>query len=254
MAGELHGRRVAILATDGVERVELEQPRSALHDAAAQTDLLSLHGGEIQARNNDLDPAGTFGVDGLVADASVDDYDALLLPGGRVNPDRLRMDRAAVGFVRDFVGSGKPVAAICHGPWTLLEAGVVRGRTITSFPSLRTDLRNAGANVVDQRWPGMAPSSPAARRRTCPRSARRSSSCSPGRPRAPGTARAPHPDPRLPGVTARRAGRRSPAGRSQLIAAPRRRMLADRGVPLAPAWRATRRPARPRTAPSRKPG
>jgi protease I len=150
MAGELHGRRVAILATDGVERVELEQPRSALHDAAAQTDLLSLHGGEIQARNNDLDPAGTFGVDGLVADAAVDDYDALLLPGGTVNPDRLRMDRAAVGFVRDFVGSGKPVAAICHGPWTLLEAGAVRGRTITSFPSLRTDLRNAGANVVDQ--------------------------------------------------------------------------------------------------------
>ena len=150
MAGELHGRRVAILATDGVERVELEQPRSALHDAAAQTDLLSLHGGEIQARNNDLDPAGTFGVDGLVSDASVDDYDALLLPGGTVNPDRLRMDRAAVGFVRDFVGSGKPVAAICHGPWTLLEAGAVRGRTITSFPSLRTDLRNAGANVVDQ--------------------------------------------------------------------------------------------------------
>jgi protease I len=150
MAGELHGRRVAILATDGVERVELEQPRSALHDAGAQTDLLSLHGGEIQARNNDLDPAGTFGVDGLVADAAVDDYEALLLPGGTVNPDRLRMDRAAVGFVRDFVGSGKPVATICHGPWTLLEAGVVRGRTITSFPSLRTDLRNAGANVVDQ--------------------------------------------------------------------------------------------------------
>ena len=148
MAGELHGRRVAILATDGVERVELEQPRSALHDAGAQTDLLSLHGGEIQARNNDLDPAGTFGVDGLVADAAVDDYEALLLPGGTVNPDRLRMDRAAVGFVRDFVGSGKPVAAICHGPWTLLEAGAVRGRTITSFPSLRTDLRNAGANVV----------------------------------------------------------------------------------------------------------
>jgi protease I len=150
MARELQGIRVAILATDGVERVELEQPRSALHDAAAQTDLLSLHGGEIQARNNDLDPAGTFRVDGLVADAAVDDYDALLLPGGTVNPDRLRMDRAAVGFVRDFVGSGKPVAAICHGPWTLLEAGTVRGRTITSFPSLRTDLRNAGANVVDQ--------------------------------------------------------------------------------------------------------
>jgi protease I len=150
MAGQLDGRRVAILAADGVERVELEQPREALQRAGANTDVLSLHEGEIQARNHDLDAAGTFPVDGLVASASVEDYDALLLPGGTVNPDKLRVDEAAVGFVRDFVGTGKPVAAICHGPWTLVEAGVVSGRTLTSWPSVRTDLRNAGANVVDQ--------------------------------------------------------------------------------------------------------
>jgi protease I len=150
MAGTLRGRRVAILAADGVERVELEQPRAALDEAGAQTDLLSVHGGDIQARNNDLDAAGTFSVDGLVADAFVGDYDALLLPGGTVNPDQLRVDPDAVAFVRDFVDSGKPVAAICHGPWTLIEAGVVSGRTLTSFPSIRTDLRNAGATVVDE--------------------------------------------------------------------------------------------------------
>ncbi|MDQ1720578.1 MAG: protease [Pseudonocardiales bacterium] len=150
MAGKLSGKRVAILAADGVERVELEQPRNALQEAGASTDLLSLQDGEIQARDNDLDPAGTFGVDGLVADASVEDYDALLLPGGTVNPDKLRIDDGAVGFVRDFVNSGKPVAAICHGPWTLVEAGVVSGRTLTSYPSIRTDLRNAGATVVEQ--------------------------------------------------------------------------------------------------------
>jgi protease I len=150
MAGELKGKRVAILAADGVERVELEQPRQALDEAGANTELLSLHDGSIQARNNDLDAAGTFDVDGLVRSASVDDYDALLLPGGTVNPDKLRVDESAVGFVRDFVSSGKPVASICHGPWTLLEAGVVSGRTITSFPSIRTDLRNAGAHVVDE--------------------------------------------------------------------------------------------------------
>lgn len=150
MADELHGTRVAIVATDGVERVELEQPRQALQDAGASTDLLSLHDGEIQARDHDLDAAGTFDVDGLVEAASVDDYDALLLPGGTVNPDQLRVDPDAVGFVRDFMTAGKPVAAICHGPWTLIEAGVVEGRTLTSYPSIRTDLRNAGANVVDQ--------------------------------------------------------------------------------------------------------
>ncbi|MDV8002954.1 type 1 glutamine amidotransferase domain-containing protein [Rhodococcus sp. IEGM 1408] len=150
MAADLQGRRVAILAADGVERVELEQPREALDRAGARTEILSVGEGEIQARDNDLDPAGTFSVDGLVAEASVADYDALVLPGGTVNPDKLRVEQDAVAFVRDFVESGKPVAAICHGPWTLIEAGVVTGRTLTSFPSIRTDLRNAGADVVDQ--------------------------------------------------------------------------------------------------------
>jgi protease I len=150
MTEMLRGRRVAILAADGVERVELEKPREALERAGAQTEVLSIHDGEIQARENDLDAAGTFAVDGLVAHASVTDYDALLLPGGTVNPDQLRVDPDAVSFVREFVESGKPVAAICHGPWTLIEAGVVGGRTLTSFPSIRTDLRNAGADVVDQ--------------------------------------------------------------------------------------------------------
>src|SRR5215218_769287 len=150
MAEQLPGTRVAILAADGVERVELEQPRDALRQAGAQTDLLSVHDREIQARNHDLEPAGTIPVDGLVADAAVEDYDALLLPGGTINPDKLRRDKAAVAFVRDFVSSGKPVAAICHGPWTLVEAGVVSGRTLTSYQSIRTDLRNAGAKVVDQ--------------------------------------------------------------------------------------------------------
>lgn len=150
MAKQLQGTRVAILAADGVERVELEQPRQAVQDAGATTSLLSLHDGEIQARDHDLDSAGTFSVDALVESVSVDDYDALLLPGGTVNPDQLRADDAAVAFVRDFVTSGKPVASICHGPWTLIEAGVAQGRTLTSFPSIRTDLRNAGATVVDE--------------------------------------------------------------------------------------------------------
>ena len=146
----LSGRRVAILAADGVERVELEQPRQALEDAGARTFVVSIAGGEIQARNNDLEDAGTFAVDQLVATASVDDYDALLLPGGTVNPDKLRMQPVAVQFVRDFVVSGKPVASICHGPWNFVEADVARGRRLTSFPSVRTDLRNAGATVVDE--------------------------------------------------------------------------------------------------------
>ncbi|CCH87443.1 Intracellular protease 1, PfpI family [Modestobacter italicus] len=150
MAGELNGRRVAILAADGVERVELEQPRRALDDAGARTDVVSITSGEIQARDHDLEDAGTFGVDRLVGAASVDDYDALLLPGGTVNPDKLRMEPAAVAFVRDFVQSGKPVASICHGPWNFVEADVARGRRLTSWPSVRTDLRNAGAEVVDE--------------------------------------------------------------------------------------------------------
>jgi protease I len=150
VAGALDGRTVAILAADGVERVELEQPRQALDDAGATTVVVSLAPGEIQARNNDLEDAGTFPVDRVVGDVAVDDFDALLLPGGTVNPDKLRMDPVAVRFVRDFAESGKPVASICHGPWTLLEAGVVRGRRLTSWPSVRTDLRNAGAEVVDE--------------------------------------------------------------------------------------------------------
>ena len=150
MAADLQGKRVAILAADGVERVELEQPREALEQAGAQTEVLSIHGGEIQARENDLDAAGTFTVDFDEFSISVESDDALLLPGGTVNPDQLRVDKDAVSFVREFVESGKPVAAICHGPWTLIEAGVAEGRTLTSFPSIRTDLRNAGADVVDQ--------------------------------------------------------------------------------------------------------
>jgi protease I len=147
---ELQGQRIAILAADGVERIELEQPRGALHGAGAQTELLSIHDGEIEARQYDLQPAATFPVDKVVAQASVDDYDALVLPGGAVNPDKLRMDGDAVAFVKAFADSGKPIAAICHAPWTLLEAGVVRGRRLTSWPSIRTDLRNAGAEVVDE--------------------------------------------------------------------------------------------------------
>jgi protease I len=141
---------VAILAADGVERVELEEPRRALDDAGARTEVVSISAGEIQARDHDLEDAGTFSVDRGVDEVSPDDYDALLLPGGTVNPDKLRMEPAAVRFVRAFVDSGKPVASICHGPWSLVEADVARGRRLTSWPSIRTDLRNAGAEVVDE--------------------------------------------------------------------------------------------------------
>jgi protease I len=117
MAEDLNGRTIAILAADGVERVELEEPKRALEDAGARTVVLSIATGEIQARDHDLEDAGTFAVDQLVSDVSVDDYDGLLLPGGTVNPDKLRMEDSAVRFVRDFVQSAKPVASICHGPW-----------------------------------------------------------------------------------------------------------------------------------------
>ena len=147
---ELHGKKIAILAADGVERVELEMPRGALYGAGAHTELLSIHPGEIQARQFDLVSAGTFPVDREVADAAADDYDALLLPGGTVNPDKPRMNAKAVAFVKAFAASGKPIAAICHGPWTLVEADAVRGHRFTSWPSVRTDLRNAGATVVDE--------------------------------------------------------------------------------------------------------
>jgi protease I len=150
MAKELQGQKIAILAADGVEQVELEQPRDAVEQAGAETELLSLEAGEIQAMNSDINPADTFSVDKIVGDASVDDYAGLIVPGGAVNPDNLRMDRDAVSFVQEFFKTGKPVGVICHGPWILVEADVARGRTLTSYPSIRTDLRNAGANVVDQ--------------------------------------------------------------------------------------------------------
>ncbi len=150
MSNSLEGKKVAFLAADGVEKVEFETPRAQLTENGAQVLLLSLKTGDIQARNHDLEPAGTIRVDQAVSDASVDEFDALVLPGGTVNPDKLRLDDSAVAFVRDFVNSGKPVAAVCHGPWTLVEAGVVAGRTMTSYPSIRTDLKNAGAEVVDE--------------------------------------------------------------------------------------------------------
>jgi deglycase len=150
MAGTLTGRRVAILAARGVEQVELVQPRQAVTEAGATTELLSIESGTVQATNHDLELADQFDVDRVVSEVSVDDYDALLLPGGTLNPDTLRQNSAAVGFVRDFVEAGKPVGVICHGPWTLVEADVVRGRTLTSWPSVRTDIRNAGGTVRDQ--------------------------------------------------------------------------------------------------------
>jgi protease I len=149
MADELKGKKVAFLAADMFEEVELAEPWKALEQAGAELDLVSLQDGEIQGFNH-YDKAGSFKVDKSVEEASANDYDALVLPGGVGNPDNLRQDENAVQFVRDFFEQGKPVAAICHAPWTLIEAGVVRGRTLTSFPSLQTDLRNAGADWVDE--------------------------------------------------------------------------------------------------------
>lgn len=150
MSESLRTKRIAILATNGVERRELEEPRAAVSEAGAEVELLSLESGSIDARDHDLEPAGQFSVDREVGAATVDEFDGLIIPGGTVNADKLRLDGAAVSFVRDFVQSGKPVGVICHGPWTLVEAGVASGRTLTSYPSLRTDLRNAGATVVDE--------------------------------------------------------------------------------------------------------
>jgi protease I len=150
MAGKLDGKRIAILATDGVEQVELTRPRDAVTQEGARTEIVSLTEGEIQAMNGDIEPADRFTVDRSIKDVSADDYDAVLMPGGTVNADRLRMDQDVVAFVQDVFRAGKPVGVICHGPWTLVEADLVRGRTLTSYPSLRTDIRNAGGNVVDK--------------------------------------------------------------------------------------------------------
>jgi protease I len=150
MPENLSGKKIAIIATDGVEQVELVRPREAVENAGASTELLSLESGEIQAMNSDIEPADTFAVDKKIADASPDDYDGLILPGGTVNADRLRMDENVVTFLQKFFADAKPVGVICHGPWSLVEADLVRGRTLTSFPSLRTDIRNAGGEVVDE--------------------------------------------------------------------------------------------------------
>jgi protease I len=149
MADELKGKKVAFLATDMVEQVELTEPWKALEKAGAEIELVSLEEGEIQGFNH-YDKADKFEVDRTVEEASASDYDALVLPGGVGNPDTLRLDENAVHFVREFFEQGKPVGAICHAPWMLIEAGVVRDRTLTSFPSLQTDIRNAGGNRVDQ--------------------------------------------------------------------------------------------------------
>jgi protease I len=149
MADELKGKKVAFLVAEMFEEVELTRPWEALEQSGAELELVSLEDGEVQGFNH-YDKGGSFKVDKSIEEASANDYDALVLPGGVGNPDNLRQDENAVRFVRDFFEQGKPVGAICHAPWTLIEAGVVRGRTLTSFPSLQTDLRNAGANWVDE--------------------------------------------------------------------------------------------------------
>ncbi len=150
MADKLQGKRIAFLAApEGVEQVELTEPWKAVESEGGRPELLSTEEGEIQAFNH-LDKADTFKVDRTVEAADAGDYDGLVLPGGVANPDFLRMDENAVAFIRSFFEQGKPVAVICHGPWTLVEADVVRGRTITSWPSLETDIRNAGGKWVDE--------------------------------------------------------------------------------------------------------
>jgi protease I len=146
---KLHGKKVAILAADMFERVELEQPRQALEDAGATTEVISIHDGEIQGFDH-FDPANKVKVDKTVEEVSAEDYDALMVPGGVGNPDQLRGDENTVNFVRDFAEAKKPMAVICHGPWMLVESGVAHGRTLTSWPTLQTDIRNAGGNWVDK--------------------------------------------------------------------------------------------------------
>jgi len=148
--GKLDGRTIAILvANEGIEQVELTEPRKALEGAGATVELLAPESGEAQAFDH-LDKADAFPVDKAVGEADAGDYDGLMLPGGVANPDNLRTHEEAVAFVRAFFEAGKPVAAICHAPWTLVEADVLKGRTLTSWPSLRTDIRNAGATWVDE--------------------------------------------------------------------------------------------------------
>jgi deglycase len=150
MDDKLQGKKIAFLATDMFEEVELTKPWQAVKDAGGEPELISPESGEIQAAQHH-DKGGKYKVDKELSKAKVDDYAGLVLPGGVANPDTLRMDDDAVEFVRAFFEAGKPVAAICHGPWLLVEADVVRGRKLTSFPSLKTDIRNAGGNWVDEK-------------------------------------------------------------------------------------------------------
>ncbi|MEV4533229.1 type 1 glutamine amidotransferase domain-containing protein [Asanoa sp. NPDC049518] len=145
----LDGKRIAFLATDGVEEAEYVEPRDAVENAGGTAELVSIKTGSIQSMDH-TEKSKTYPVDRTVAEADPGQYDALVLPGGVQNPDKLRMDDGAVAFVKAFAEAGKPIAVICHGPWTLVEADVVRGRTLTSFPSVRTDLVNAGATWVDE--------------------------------------------------------------------------------------------------------
>lgn len=149
MASNLKGKKIAILATDGFEQSELMQPRQALEDAGAKTEVISPNSGEIKGWNH-KDWGESVRVDKTLDNANPQEYDGLVLPGGVINPDHLRMDAKAVNFVKQFVSTGKTIGAICHGPWTLLEAGALKGKTVTSWPSLMTDLKNAGANWVDE--------------------------------------------------------------------------------------------------------
>ena len=151
MTQDLHGKKIAfLLANSGVEQVELTTPWDELKEAGADLVLVAPEAGSVQAFNNDVEKADTFDVDVALDDADADDFDALVLPGGTTNADSLRMESGAVDLVRAFVEAGKPVAAICHGPWTLIEAGVLPGKTLTSYPSLQTDIRNAGGSWVDE--------------------------------------------------------------------------------------------------------
>ncbi len=151
MANELQGRKVAILlAPVGTEQVEFTEPKKAVEDAGASVDVVGVDTGEVQTMNSDINPGDTFTVEKAFSEVSPEDYDALIVPGGTVGADNLRGSAEAVSFVRGFFEQAKPVGVICHGPWTLVEADVVRGRTLTSYPTLQTDIRNAGGEWVDE--------------------------------------------------------------------------------------------------------
>ncbi|HZS09983.1 MAG TPA: type 1 glutamine amidotransferase domain-containing protein [Blastocatellia bacterium] len=149
MSQKLSGKKVAILVADGFEQVELTEPKKALEQAGAQTAIVSPASGQVKGWKH-TEWGDTFPVDVPLAQARVDDYDALVLPGGVMNPDKLRRNQQALQLVRAFFDAGKPVAAICHGPWTLIDAGIVKGRKLTSYESIQTDLKNAGARWVDE--------------------------------------------------------------------------------------------------------